>query len=96
MKTSVFAIIFSFTCLWGSVTSLQWCDEDPAERVDFCLALNIYHNETTLADDFYMRASVKFREGKVGWMAIGAGSYIMHRSLMFVMYPGTEPYCKLM
>jgi hypothetical protein len=64
----------------------RFCEVNPTESHDFCIALNTFHNESSGADDFYITMSAKFPAG-YGWLAFGSG-YIMHRSLMFAMYPG--------
>lgn len=71
-------------------SALQFCEDKPSERSDFCIAINTFHNQSTTVDDWYVSISARFQKGKYGWLALGAGNYIMHRTLMFVMYPGTK------
>lgn len=78
----IFAVIVTFC------SASQFCEVKSVEQHDFCIAVNTFHNESSGAEDFYVTMSAKFPDGN-GWLAIGSG-YIMHRSLMFAMYPGAK------
>ncbi|MCJ1231177.1 hypothetical protein MMC12_007854 [Toensbergia leucococca] len=85
------SLIFLFFIYAPAVYSrgLQFCEKNPAEQINFCIALNAFHNDTSGGDDFYFTMSTRFPNGR-GWLAVGSGSF-MDRSLMFVMYPDLSP-----
>lgn len=91
MYAQAFVLYPLLTLLFAIVpvrSSSQFCEVNPVESHDFCIGLNTFHNESSGAEDFYITMSAKFPQG-YGWLAVGSG-YIMHRSLMFAMYPGTK------
>jgi hypothetical protein len=65
---------------------LQYCRVYEPQGTDQCLAISTYHNETSIANDFYLLISAKFVDRR-GFAAFGTGT-TMDGSLMFVIYPG--------
>lgn len=85
----ILSLIALLAVLKPTNAASQFCEVNEIEQRDVCVAINTFHNASSGANDFYMTMSAKFPRG-FGWVAIGSG-YIMHRSLMFIMYPGKEP-----
>ncbi|KOS20683.1 hypothetical protein ESCO_006849 [Escovopsis weberi] len=61
-------------------------------RVDFCMAVSLYHNHSSAAHDLYLSLNVRrpfapddAAAPGLGWTAVGTGAR-MHGSLMFVVY----------
>ncbi|KAL7951085.1 hypothetical protein V8C42DRAFT_308460 [Trichoderma barbatum] len=65
----------------------------PVDRIDFCMAVSLYHNHSTSAHDVYLsmavRRSAKSNDASLGWTAIGAGTQ-MAGALMFILYGDPE------
>jgi hypothetical protein len=84
----VLTLVTGLYTLSHCASAVQYCHNNPSEPNQFCVALSIFHNETTQSDDYYFSLATRFVDNK-GWLAIGSG-FEMHRALMFVMYPGVQ------
>ncbi|KAL7958255.1 hypothetical protein V8C34DRAFT_283389 [Trichoderma compactum] len=66
----------------------------PRDKVDFCMAVSLYHNHSTSAHDVRLslgmrRSPTHSNDTSLGWTAVGIGPK-MAGSLMFVLYGDPE------
>jgi len=70
----------------ATVAPLQFCKEDVALNLDFCLAISTYSNTSTSAVDLYIAITTShLNASPLGWIALGLGPS-MAGALMFIVF----------
>jgi Cytochrome domain of cellobiose dehydrogenase len=63
---------------------VQFCKQDDALKLDFCVAVVPYRNTTSSSTDLYVTIT-RTHSSSHGWLGIGLGS-VMDGALMFILY----------